>query len=143
MDTAMERIPQEISTVGRHLEAMDTKITDISADSNSIRADVAGFRDKVTDLDHHLHNIENRMAELPDHEPELQSLHNKLMDLENRNHKDNVCFFGLQEKTEGADMRAFLRDPLSQASLFLPPRNFNEPIGLAPYTTVLQRDSGP
>ncbi|KAJ1110480.1 hypothetical protein NDU88_007831 [Pleurodeles waltl] len=45
-DTAMERILHKISTVGRHLEAMDSKITDLSADSKSIRADFAGFRPK-------------------------------------------------------------------------------------------------
>ncbi|KAJ1218081.1 hypothetical protein NDU88_005667 [Pleurodeles waltl] len=45
-DTAMEHILQEIAAVGRHLEAVDSKITDLSTDSKSIRADIAGFHDK-------------------------------------------------------------------------------------------------
>ncbi|KAJ1194536.1 hypothetical protein NDU88_003824 [Pleurodeles waltl] len=71
-DTAMESILQEISAVGRCLEAMDSKITDLSTDSKSFRADIAGFHDKVTDLDHCLHTVETKMASLLDHEPELQ-----------------------------------------------------------------------
>ncbi|KAJ1113024.1 hypothetical protein NDU88_001284 [Pleurodeles waltl] len=67
-DSDMELILWEISVVGRHLVAMDTKIMDLSADSKSIRADIAGFHDKVTDLDHRRQVVENRMADLPDHE---------------------------------------------------------------------------
>ncbi|KAJ1187464.1 hypothetical protein NDU88_004240 [Pleurodeles waltl] len=48
-DTAMERILQEISAVCHRLEAMDSKITELSADSKSIHADIAGFQDKVTE----------------------------------------------------------------------------------------------
>ncbi|KAJ1138615.1 hypothetical protein NDU88_004996 [Pleurodeles waltl] len=70
-DTAMERILKEISAVGRRVEAMDSKITDLSADSKSIRADIAGFQDIVTDLDHGLHTIESKVAGLPDNESEL------------------------------------------------------------------------
>ncbi|KAJ1170474.1 hypothetical protein NDU88_002350 [Pleurodeles waltl] len=51
-DTAMERILQEIVAVGRRLEAMDTKITVLSTAFSLIQADIAGFQDKVTDLDH-------------------------------------------------------------------------------------------
>ncbi|KAJ1205384.1 hypothetical protein NDU88_000819 [Pleurodeles waltl] len=70
-DTAMERILQEISTVGRLLEAMDFKIADLSAESKSIRADIAGFQDKVTDLDHRLATVKNKVAVFPDKEAEL------------------------------------------------------------------------
>ncbi|KAJ1157936.1 hypothetical protein NDU88_010633 [Pleurodeles waltl] len=58
-DTAMERILQEISAVGHHLEAMNSKITDLSADSKAIRVDTASFQTKVTDPDHRLHAVEN------------------------------------------------------------------------------------
>ncbi|KAJ1209246.1 hypothetical protein NDU88_004624 [Pleurodeles waltl] len=104
-DTAMERILQELSAVGCRLEAMNSKITDFK----SIRADIAGFQDKVTDLDHRLHTVENKVAALPDHEQELQYLHNKLTDLADQSRRDNVRFFGLREKTEGADISFFSR----------------------------------
>ncbi|KAJ1179655.1 hypothetical protein NDU88_004889 [Pleurodeles waltl] len=62
LNTAMEHILQEISAVGRRLEAMDSK---------SIRVDIASFQAKVTDLDHRLHALESQVASLPDNEPEL------------------------------------------------------------------------
>ncbi|KAJ1082632.1 hypothetical protein NDU88_002797 [Pleurodeles waltl] len=73
-DTSMERILQEISPVGYRLEAMDSKIMDLSAHSKSIRADIAGFQDKTTQLDHRLTTVESRIVTLPDIDPELQFL---------------------------------------------------------------------
>ncbi|KAJ1146034.1 hypothetical protein NDU88_012316 [Pleurodeles waltl] len=46
------RIVPEIAAMSRHLEAMDSKITDLSTDFKSIQADISGFQDKVTGLDH-------------------------------------------------------------------------------------------
>ncbi|KAJ1199195.1 hypothetical protein NDU88_003033 [Pleurodeles waltl] len=48
---ATERILQEIASVGRRLEAMDLKITDLTVTSSSIRADIAGFKDTADALD--------------------------------------------------------------------------------------------
>ncbi|KAJ1218454.1 hypothetical protein NDU88_006034 [Pleurodeles waltl] len=48
---ATDRILQEITAVGRRLEAMDLKITDLSAASASIQMDQACFSEKVADLD--------------------------------------------------------------------------------------------
>ncbi|KAJ1126828.1 hypothetical protein NDU88_005234, partial [Pleurodeles waltl] len=62
---AMERILQEVTIVGRRMEAMDSKITDLSTDFKLIRADIASFQDKVTDLDHCLNAVESRIAVLP------------------------------------------------------------------------------
>ncbi|KAJ1171008.1 hypothetical protein NDU88_002879 [Pleurodeles waltl] len=70
--TAMEHILQEISAVGRHKEAMDSKIMDLSADSKSIQADIASFQAKITYLVHRLHTVESTVATLLDNEPELQ-----------------------------------------------------------------------
>ncbi|KAJ1141360.1 hypothetical protein NDU88_007693 [Pleurodeles waltl] len=72
-DTAMEHILQEISAVGGRLDAMDSKITDLSANSKSIQEDIARFQAKVTDLDH-LYTVESQVANLPDNKPELQFL---------------------------------------------------------------------
>ncbi|KAJ1105057.1 hypothetical protein NDU88_002465 [Pleurodeles waltl] len=49
-DPIMECILQEIFVVGRCLEAMEVKIPDLSGYSKSIRTDIAGFQDKVTDF---------------------------------------------------------------------------------------------
>ncbi|KAJ1157301.1 hypothetical protein NDU88_010016 [Pleurodeles waltl] len=108
-DTTMEHILQDIASVSCHLEAMDSKITDLSTDSKSIWAYIAGFQDKVTDLDHHLTAVEGRIAFLTDSESVLQSLRHKLTDLEDRSRSDNQLF-GIPEREESADVRAFLRD---------------------------------
>ncbi|KAJ1194548.1 hypothetical protein NDU88_003836 [Pleurodeles waltl] len=68
---ATDRILQEITSVGRRLEAMDLKITDLTAASSSIRADIAGFRETANALDQRLTAVENQVAALPDQETEL------------------------------------------------------------------------
>ncbi|KAJ1157595.1 hypothetical protein NDU88_010300 [Pleurodeles waltl] len=81
---ATERILQEIASVGRHLEAMDPKITDLTMTSSSIRADIAGFKETADALDQRLTAVEDQVAALPDQETELQSLRAKVTDLEDR-----------------------------------------------------------
>ncbi|KAJ1141610.1 hypothetical protein NDU88_007938 [Pleurodeles waltl] len=71
---ATERILQEIALVGRRLEAMDQKITDVTIASSSICADIAGFKDTADALDQRLTTVEDQMATLPDQEIELRSL---------------------------------------------------------------------
>ncbi|KAJ1119529.1 hypothetical protein NDU88_007714 [Pleurodeles waltl] len=115
-DYAMERILQEITAVCRRLEAMDSKITDLSLASTSIRVDIASFQDKVTDLDHHLTTVEGQLVMLPDWDSELQFLFAKITDREDRSRSDNVHFFGIPEHKEGSDARAFLRDFLSEVT---------------------------
>ncbi|KAJ1088730.1 hypothetical protein NDU88_001885 [Pleurodeles waltl] len=68
---ATERILQEIAPVGRHLEAMDLKITDLTITSSSIRADMAAFKETVDALDQQLTAVEDQVAALPDQETEL------------------------------------------------------------------------
>ncbi|KAJ1206816.1 hypothetical protein NDU88_002213 [Pleurodeles waltl] len=65
LEDDMERFIQEIAAVGCHLDAMESKITDLSAASISIRADIASFQDMVTDLNHYLTNVEGQLATLP------------------------------------------------------------------------------
>ncbi|KAJ1189049.1 hypothetical protein NDU88_005800 [Pleurodeles waltl] len=110
----MEHILQEITAVGRCLEAMDFMIADLSADSKSIQGDIDRFQDKVTQLDHRLTDVKGRLAILPNRDPELQFLRNKLTDLEDRSWRDNVCFLGILECKEGMDIRASLRDLLPE-----------------------------
>ncbi|KAJ1193173.1 hypothetical protein NDU88_002478 [Pleurodeles waltl] len=81
---ATKRILQEITAVERGLEAMDLKITDLSAASTSIRADIASFQDKVTDLDLRLTTVKGQLATLSELDSELQFLCAKIIDLEDR-----------------------------------------------------------
>ncbi|KAJ1194355.1 hypothetical protein NDU88_003644 [Pleurodeles waltl] len=118
-DDTMERILQEINAVGRCLEAMDSKITDLSAASTSIRADIASLQDKVTDLDHCLMTVEGQLVTLPDQDSDLQFLRAKITDFEDRSRRDNVCFFGIEEHKEGSDARAFFRVFLPELTGFI------------------------
>ncbi|KAJ1218203.1 hypothetical protein NDU88_005786 [Pleurodeles waltl] len=111
---ATDCILQEITAVGRCLEAMDLKITELSAASASIKTDIACFIEKVADLNQHLTSVEDHMGMLPEHVAELQTLREKINDLENRSHRDNVRFFGIPEKKEGTDIKAFLQSLLPE-----------------------------
>ncbi|KAJ1089768.1 hypothetical protein NDU88_002913 [Pleurodeles waltl] len=89
---ATDRILQEITSVGRRLEVMDLKITDLTMASSSIRAHIAGFRETVTNLDHCLSTVEDQVAAIPDQEEELRSLRAKLTDLEDRSRRQCTLF---------------------------------------------------
>ncbi|KAJ1115076.1 hypothetical protein NDU88_003304 [Pleurodeles waltl] len=109
---ATERILQEIASVGRCLEAMDLKITDLTTTSSSIRADIVGFKDTADALDQWLTAVEDQMAALPDQEAELRSLQAKFTDLEDRSRQDNIRLFGILERKEGSDIKTFLQSLL-------------------------------
>ncbi|KAJ1188912.1 hypothetical protein NDU88_005668 [Pleurodeles waltl] len=81
---ATDRILQQIASVGRRLEAMDLKITDLTVASSSIRADIAGFRETANALDQRLTTVEDQVAALPDQEAELRSLRAKITNLEDK-----------------------------------------------------------
>ncbi|KAJ1210275.1 hypothetical protein NDU88_005641 [Pleurodeles waltl] len=87
---ATDRMLQEIASVERRLEVMDLQITDLTLASSSIHADIAGFRETVTNLDQRISAVEDHVAAIPDQEEELRSLRAKLTDLEDRSRKDNV-----------------------------------------------------
>ncbi|KAJ1099491.1 hypothetical protein NDU88_004592 [Pleurodeles waltl] len=123
---AIERILQGIASVGRRLEAMDLKITDLTITSSSIRAHIAGFKDIADALDQHLTVVEDQMAALPDQETELRSLRAKVTDLEDRSRRDNIRLFGIPERKEGSDTKAFLQSLLPDlfGIEFSPPPEF-------------------
>ncbi|KAJ1116720.1 hypothetical protein NDU88_004926 [Pleurodeles waltl] len=81
---AADHILQEIASFGRRLEVMDLKMTDLTLASSSIRADIAGFRETVTNLDQRLSAVEDHVEAISDQEEELWSLRTKLTDLEDR-----------------------------------------------------------
>ncbi|KAJ1143355.1 hypothetical protein NDU88_009664 [Pleurodeles waltl] len=109
-----DQILQEITAAGRRLEAMDVKITDLSVASVSIRADIACFSEKVADLDQCLTKVEDHVGTLLEHNAELRSLREKLTDLEDRSRRDIVRFFGIPERKEGTDIKAFLQSMLPE-----------------------------
>ncbi|KAJ1191049.1 hypothetical protein NDU88_000366 [Pleurodeles waltl] len=123
---ATEHILQEITAVGRRLEAMDSKISDLSRASTAIRAGIAPFQVTVTDLDHRLTTVEDRLAMLPEQNTELQFPRAKIMDLEDMSRRANVRFFGIPEHKESSDVKAFLKDILHKLTVlaFSPPLEF-------------------
>ncbi|KAJ1215670.1 hypothetical protein NDU88_003278 [Pleurodeles waltl] len=63
---ATDHILQEITAVGRCLEAMDINILDLSVASTSIRADIACFQVTVTDMDQRLTTVEDHITAFPE-----------------------------------------------------------------------------
>ncbi|KAJ1112159.1 hypothetical protein NDU88_000427 [Pleurodeles waltl] len=122
---ATDRILQGITAVGRRLEAMDLKISVLSAASTSIRADIARFQVTVTDLDQRLTTVEDYIAALPIQDTKMHFLRTKITDLENRSRRDNVCFFGIPEHKEGSDVKAFLKNFLPELTCL----DFSQPLG--------------
>ncbi|KAJ1192952.1 hypothetical protein NDU88_002258 [Pleurodeles waltl] len=111
---ATNHILQAITAVGRHLEAMVLKISDLSTAFTSIRADIARFHVTVTDLDQPLMTVEYRIAPMPVQDTEIQHLQAKITDLEDRSWRDNVHLFGIPELKEGSDVKAFLKNFLPE-----------------------------
>ncbi|KAJ1162331.1 hypothetical protein NDU88_002799 [Pleurodeles waltl] len=109
---ATDRTLQEIASVGRRLEAMDLKITDLTVASSAICADIPGFRETGNALDQRFTAVEDQVAALPNQETELRSLQAKVTNLEDRSRQDNVCFFGVPEHKEGSDIKTFLKSLL-------------------------------
>ncbi|KAJ1157073.1 hypothetical protein NDU88_009788 [Pleurodeles waltl] len=93
---------------GCHLHGMDSKISDLTAETISIRIDIAGFQE-VEGMQQRLTTVEARFNTLPDRYQELLYLRDKLTDPEDRSHSNDVHFFGFPDCAEGTDVRAFFR----------------------------------
>ncbi|KAJ1192315.1 hypothetical protein NDU88_001626 [Pleurodeles waltl] len=109
-----DRILQETAAVGRRLETMNARISDLTISSSSIQADIAGFRETVHNLDQRLTSMEEHVAVLPGQEAELRSLRTKVTDLEDRSHIDNIHLFGIPEHKRGSDIKSFLKSLLPE-----------------------------
>ncbi|KAJ1143708.1 hypothetical protein NDU88_010013 [Pleurodeles waltl] len=133
-----DRILLVIAAVGCRLEAMDSKISDLTVASTSIRADIAGFRETVTDLDQRLTTVEDQVAALPDHEEELRSLCAKVIDLEDRSRRDNIRLFGNPERKEGSDIKNVVKSLLPELTGldFSPPLEFQRVHRIGPLHNV-------
>ncbi|KAJ1141355.1 hypothetical protein NDU88_007688 [Pleurodeles waltl] len=115
----MDRILQEISAVGRKLEGMDNAMTALTAETRSMRLEIAGFQSQISGLDH-------RVVLQTERDQELLHLRSKLTDLEDRSRRNNVRFLGFPEGIEGTDILSYLRDTLPKLAdiTFDPPLEF-------------------
>ncbi|KAJ1132735.1 hypothetical protein NDU88_011038 [Pleurodeles waltl] len=108
----MDRILQEISAVSRELERMDNPMVALTAETRSMRLDIAGFQSQISGLDQCVATVETQVASWTDRELELSHLRSKLTDLEDRSRRNNVRLLGFPEGVEGADIFSYLRDIL-------------------------------
>ncbi|KAJ1174462.1 hypothetical protein NDU88_006283 [Pleurodeles waltl] len=100
---SMDRILQEISAVGRKLEGMDNAMVALTAETRSMRLEIASFQSQISGLDHRVTTVETQVASWTDRDQELLHLRSKLPDLEDRSRRNNIHLLGFPEGTEGAE----------------------------------------
>ncbi|KAJ1152823.1 hypothetical protein NDU88_005598 [Pleurodeles waltl] len=122
----MDRILQEISAVDRKLDGMDTAMSALTAETRSMRLEIAGFQSQISGLDHRVAAVESQVVLQTDRDQELLYLRSKLTDLEDRSRRNNVRFLGFPEGIEGTDILSYLRDTLPKLAdkTFDPPLEF-------------------
>ncbi|KAJ1131378.1 hypothetical protein NDU88_009715 [Pleurodeles waltl] len=130
----MDRILQEISRVGRKLEGMDKAMVALTAETRSMRLDIAGFQSQISGLDQRVATVETQVASWTDRDLELLHHRSKLTDLEDRSRRNNVRLLGFPEGAEGADIFSYLRDILPKLTdiTFDPPLEFQRAHRLGP-----------
>ncbi|KAJ1135356.1 hypothetical protein NDU88_001796 [Pleurodeles waltl] len=113
---------------------MDNAITSLTAETKSMRLDIAGFQSRVSGLEQHVETVEGHVTTFQDRDQELLYLHSKLIVLEDRSHRDTVHFFGFPERMEGTDTHPFLREVLPKITdlTFDPPLKFQRAHRLGP-----------
>ncbi|KAJ1089077.1 hypothetical protein NDU88_002230 [Pleurodeles waltl] len=104
----MDRILQEILAVGRRLEGMDNAMASLTAETKSMRLDIAGFQSQVLGLEQRVLTVKTHITSFTDRDQELLYLRSKPIDLEDRSRRDNIQFFGFLETIEGADIHSYL-----------------------------------
>ncbi|KAJ1191142.1 hypothetical protein NDU88_000458 [Pleurodeles waltl] len=62
----MDRILQEISAVSRKLEGMDNAMVALTAETRSMRLDIAGFQSQMSGLDQRVTTVETQVASWTD-----------------------------------------------------------------------------
>ncbi|KAJ1194321.1 hypothetical protein NDU88_003610 [Pleurodeles waltl] len=119
----MDCILQEISTVGRRLEGMDSRMISLTEETKSMHLDFAGFQSRVTTLEQRVTAVETQATLTADRDQELLYLC-----------RDSVCFLGFPEEIEGADVQSFLKNILPQLTVlaFDPPLEFQRAHRLGP-----------
>ncbi|KAJ1169851.1 hypothetical protein NDU88_001739 [Pleurodeles waltl] len=113
---------------------MDGTMVSLTAETKSIRMEIASFQTRVLGLEKRVSKVEAHASSFQDRDQELLFLHSKLTDLEDRSQRDNVRFIGFPENIEGADLHRFLRDMLPRLTgiTFEPPLEFQRAHRLGP-----------
>ncbi|KAJ1082813.1 hypothetical protein NDU88_002978 [Pleurodeles waltl] len=124
----MDRILQGISGVGRRQKGMENAMASLTAEMKHMRLDIAGFQSQVLGLEQRVLTVETHITSFTDRDQELLYLQSKLIDLEDRSCRDNVCFLGFPETIEGADIHSYLRETLPKLTglTFDPPPGISE-----------------
>ncbi|KAJ1089865.1 hypothetical protein NDU88_003009 [Pleurodeles waltl] len=99
---------QDISALSRKLESMDSAMTSLTAETKSMRLDIAGFQTQVSGLDQRVTTVESQVASWNDRDQELLHHRSKLKDLEDRFRRNNFRLLGFPENVEGADIYSYL-----------------------------------
>ncbi|KAJ1214647.1 hypothetical protein NDU88_002265 [Pleurodeles waltl] len=130
----MDRILQEISAVSRKLEGMDSAMVALTAETRSMRLDIAGFQSQISRLDQRVATVETQVASWTDRDQELLHLRSKLIDLEYRRRRNKVHLLGFPEGIKGADMFSYLWETLPKLTeiTFDPPLEFQRATDWAP-----------
>ncbi|KAJ1178855.1 hypothetical protein NDU88_004097 [Pleurodeles waltl] len=133
-ESTMDRILQEISAVGHRLEGMDSAMVSLTAETKSIRLDIAGFHSRVMGLEQQVTTVEAHVGSSRDRDQELLFLRSKMTDLEDRSRRDTVRFLGFPENIEDEDIHTFLRETLPKLTgiTFDPPLEFQRAHRLGP-----------
>ncbi|KAJ1127552.1 hypothetical protein NDU88_005951 [Pleurodeles waltl] len=77
-----DRILQEISAVGRKLEGMDNAMVALTAETRSMRLEIAGFQSQISGLDQRVTTVEAQATSWANRDQELLHLRSWLTDLE-------------------------------------------------------------
>ncbi|KAJ1124351.1 hypothetical protein NDU88_002812 [Pleurodeles waltl] len=130
----MDRILQEILAVSRKLEGMDNAMEALTAETRSMRLDIASFQSQISGVDQRVATVETQVASWTNRDHELSHLRSKLTDLEDRSRRNNVHLLGFPEGVEGADLFPYLRDVLPKLTdiIFDPPLEFQREHRLGP-----------
>ncbi|KAJ1192709.1 hypothetical protein NDU88_002015 [Pleurodeles waltl] len=105
---SMDRILQEISTVGCKLEGMDNAMVALTAETRSMRLEIAGFQLQISVLDQQVMTVEAQATSWTNRDQELLHLRSRLTDLEDRSRRNNIRLLGIPEGMEGADIPYYL-----------------------------------
>ncbi|KAJ1128454.1 hypothetical protein NDU88_006832 [Pleurodeles waltl] len=131
---SMDRILQEISAVGRKLEGMDHAMMALTAETRSMRLEIAGLQLQISGLDQWVATVETQVASWTDNGQELMHLRSKRTDLEDRSCRNNIHLMGFPEGIEGTNLISYLRDILPKLTdiTFDPPLEFERVYMLGP-----------
>ncbi|KAJ1214960.1 hypothetical protein NDU88_002570 [Pleurodeles waltl] len=97
---SMDRVLQEISAVGSKLEGMDSAVLVLTAETRSMRLEIAGFQSQISGLDQRVTTVETQVASWTDRDQELLHRRSKLTDLEDRSRRNNIRLLEFPEGIE-------------------------------------------